>query len=108
LIASTERSIADHREAISISQAGSPWGSPALAPAASEPRNAVRWLIWPPQTGMARRSNSARVNAVRAPRVPKSQGTLRIGIDEYAAVTRDMGKGRDMRRQGTLAYSALA
>jgi hypothetical protein len=37
--------------------------SPALAPAASEPRNAVRWLIWPDQTGTDSRSNWARDRA---------------------------------------------
>jgi len=51
LIASTERSIADHSRAISSLQAESPLASPALAPAASDPRNAARWLIWPDQTG---------------------------------------------------------
>ena len=33
------------------------------APAASDPKNAVRWLIWPDHTGIDRRSNSARDNA---------------------------------------------
>src|SRR5258708_29796001 len=63
LIASTERAMADHSPAISVLQAGSPLNSPALAPAASEPKKAVRWLIWPDQIGMDKRSNSARVSA---------------------------------------------
>jgi hypothetical protein len=37
-------------------QAASLLLSPALAPAASEPRNAVRWLIWTDQTGTDNRS----------------------------------------------------
>jgi hypothetical protein len=47
LIAATERSIADHSRAISVVQLGSLPISPALMPAASEPRKVVRWLIWP-------------------------------------------------------------
>jgi hypothetical protein len=46
-IAATERSIADHSPAISVLQLGSGSSSPALAPMASVPKNAVRWLIWP-------------------------------------------------------------
>src|SRR5580704_825117 len=60
LIASTERSTADHSRAISVLQALSPSISPALAPAASETRKPARWLIWPDHTGMASSSNWAR------------------------------------------------
>src|ERR1700722_661002 len=60
LIASTERSTADHSRAISVLQALSPSSSPALAPAARETRKPARWLIWPDHTGIASSSNWAR------------------------------------------------
>ena len=66
LIASTERSIADHSRAISVVQLGSLPISPALMPAASEPRKVVRWLIWPDHTGIDSRSNCARESATAA------------------------------------------
>jgi hypothetical protein len=52
LTAATERSIADHRPAISAAAAESGSYSQALLPAASVSARPERWLTWPDQTGI--------------------------------------------------------